>query len=315
MARPARLSFLHVDDRVAKAATDWLHWMAAERRLSDHTVNAYRRDIEGFFRFLSDHLGGFATISALANLQTRDFRAWLAHRAASDLKRTSTARALSSVRNFFNYLNKTGLAHNPAAKAMRAPKLPHAVPKPLAVDEAQETLPTARDVASEDWIGKRDIAVLTLLYGAGLRIGEALGLDRADAPTDDMMRIVGKGQKERIVPVLPIVRQAIADYLAACPYTLPADGPLFVGARGGRLNARNIQLLMQKLRPLLGLPDSATPHALRHSFATHLLANGGDLRTIQELLGHSSLSTTQRYTDVDETRLMAVYDQAHPRAK
>lgn len=315
MAGSARLTFLSVDDDVAAAATAWLRWLSAERRLSENTVIAYRRDVEHFFDFLKDHLGGHASLRALTALGTRDFRAWLARRANEGLKRTSTARALSSVRGFFDYLDRAGLAHNPAAAAVRGPRLPKSVPKPLSVGEALDTLGDAAGYATEAWVGKRDVAVLALLYGCGLRIGEALGLNRSEAPDGDTLRVTGKGSKERVVPVLPMVREAIDDYVRACPYTLAPDGPLFVGVRGGRLNARNIQLLLQKLRPALGLPETATPHALRHSFATHLLGAGGDLRTIQELLGHASLSTTQRYTDVDEEALMSVYSRAHPRAR
>ena len=229
---------------------------------------------------------------------------------------TSNARALSTLRGFFRFLDRRGLASNAALAAVRTPKLPHSVPKPLSAEDAALALQRIGDLAEEPWLGKRDIAILTLFYGCGLRLSEALGLTRAEAPLEPgMLTITGKGRKTRLVPVLPAVASAIADYVATCPHRLASKGPLFVGARGGPLNPRLVQRQMQRLRALLGLPETATPHALRHSFATHLLAGGGDLRAIQELLGHASLSTTQRYTAVDSARLLGVYDQAHPRAK
>ncbi len=251
-----------------------------------------------------------ATLSALA---PSDFRAYLAHRAAR-VERSSVGRGLSVVRGFVRFLERRGLASSPALAVLRAPKLPRAVPKPLSIPDAVEIIEAPADVATDAWQARRDIAVLTLLYGCGLRISEALGLPRAAAPLGEQITITGKGNKQRLVPVLPAVRQAVADYLAACPYPLPPDGPLFIGARGGPLSPRVVQRQMETLRRALGLPETATPHALRHSFATHLLAGGGDLRAIQELLGHASLSTTQRYTSVDSARLLAVYDAAHPRA-
>jgi len=314
MARPARLNAAVAAADLSQAVAGWQRWLANERRAADHTADAYLRDLNGFLAFLADHLGGPPDLAALSDLAVGDFRAWLARRATGAHKKTSTARALSSVRSFFRYLDRAGLASNDAIRAVRGPKLPHSVPKPLTETEAAEALDHTAKLGSAPWVGCRDVAVLTLLYGCGLRIDEALGLDRRDAPTGDAMVIAGKGGKERVVPVLPAVRAAIDDYIAACPHDLAPDGPLFIGVRGKRLGARTVQLLMQRLRARLGLPESATPHALRHSFATHLLAAGGDLRTIQELLGHASLSTTQRYTDVDADALMKVYDQAHPRA-
>ena len=225
------------------------------------------------------------------------------------------ARGLSVVRGFIRFLERRGLASCPALAVLRSPKLPRAVPKPLSVPDAAEIIEAPADIATETWQAKRDIAVLTLLYGCGLRISEALGLTRAAAPLGEQITITGKGSKERLVPVLPAVRQAVAEYLALCPYPLPPEGPLFIGARGGPLNPRIVQHQMEILRRALGLPETATPHALRHSFATHLLAGGGDLRAIQEFLGHASLSTTQRYTSVESTRLLDVYEAAHPRAR
>jgi integrase/recombinase XerC len=243
-----------------------------------------------------------------------DYRAWLAFRSA-EVERSSTARGLSVVRGFVRFLDRRGLAASPALAVLRAPKLPASIPKPLSVADAAELIEAPEILGASAWQVRRDIAVLTLLYGCGLRISEALGLSRAEAPQSEQITITGKGNKQRLVPVLPAVRQAIADYLAACPYPLPPEGALFIGARGGPLNPRLVQRQMTVLRRALGLPETATPHSLRHSFATHLLSGGGDLRAIQELLGHASLSTTQRYTSVDTERLLAVYESAHPRAQ
>lgn len=314
MARPAGL--IAAPD-AAQAAEDWYRWLVDEKRTADLTLEAYRRDLSAFLAFVRDHRGGPPGLATLAGLTTADFRAWLASRAdpRDPYARTSTARALSAVRGFFRFLDKRGIAHNPAIGGVRTPKLPHAIPKPLTEAEAGDLLDLVATEARHPWVAARDIAVLTLLYGCGLRIAEAIGLDRREAPKGETMVITGKGNKERLVPVLPVVRRAIDDYLRVCPHPLGPDDPLFVGVRGGRLSPRTVQALVQKLRGLLGLPETATPHALRHSFATHLLAAGGDLRAIQELLGHASLSTTQRYTDVNAEQLLKVYDRAHPRAR
>ncbi|HEX7006427.1 MAG TPA: tyrosine recombinase XerC [Alphaproteobacteria bacterium] len=300
---------------VAAAVARWRDWLAHERRASRHTVDGYLHDLNALFAFLAEHLGAPPALADLATLGPADIRAWLARRAGERRARSSTARALSATRSLFRFLDRTNVLSNPAVALVAAPRLPRSVPKPLAADEAADALDQAGAHAREPWIGKRDVALLTLLYGCGLRLDEALRLDRRDAPRGDVMPITGKGNKTRLVPVLPAVREAIADYLAACPYQGAADAPLFMGARGGRLSPRVAQRVMQRLRRALGLPETATPHALRHSFATHLLAAGGDLRTIQELLGHASLSTTQRYTAVVPEQLLAVYDRAHPRAK
>ncbi len=292
----------------------WLAWLGGERRASAHTIAAYGRDLAFFLDFLTEHLGEMPGLASLGQLRPSDFRAYLAHRAAR-VERASVARGLSVVRSFIRFLERRGLASSPALLVLRAPKLPHSVPKPLSVADAAEIIDAPIAQVASVWQARRDVAVLTLLYGCGLRISEALGLKRAQAPRGEPLTITGKGQKQRMVPVLPVVREAIEDYLAACPYALAADGPLFVGARGGPLSPRLVQLRMEELRGALGLPDTATPHALRHSFATHLLGAGGDLRAIQELLGHASLSTTQRYTAVETERLLAVYDAAHPRAR
>ncbi|MEO5338444.1 MAG: tyrosine recombinase XerC [Magnetospirillum sp. WYHS-4] len=289
--------------------------MTAEKRMSAHTVEAYGHDVAAFLDFAAGHLGHPPGLADLAGLETRDFRAWLSRRNADGLARSSTARALSTLRGFFRFLDRRGLGHNAALGALRGPKVPKSVPKALEEPDALEAVEAVQELSDDDWIGKRDAAVLTLLYGCGLRIGEALGLTRAQAPLGDSLRVTGKGNKQRLVPVLPAVNEAIQAYLAACPYPLRPEDPLFLGARGGALDPAIVQRQMRRLRALLGLPETATPHALRHSFATHLLAGGGDLRTIQELLGHASLSTTQRYTDVDAARLQAVYRDAHPRAR
>ena len=312
MAQPAKLT--DAAPALATAIDDWRRWLEAERRAASHTTSAYLRDLDAFLDFLAGHLGCPPTLDVLSALKPTDFRAWLAMRAGEGYRKTSTARALSSVRSFFRHLKRTGRAENAAIAQVRGPKLPRAVPKPLTESEAAATLTHGAQIAGKGWIGKRDAAVLILLYGCGLRIDEALGLNYGERPAGETMMIRGKGGKDRVVPVLPAVHEAIEAYVGACPYPYSREGPLFLGARGGRLGARTVQGLMAKLRARLGLPASATPHALRHSFATHLLAAGGDLRAIQELLGHASLSTTQRYTDVDADALLAVYDKAHPRA-
>ncbi|HYM31315.1 MAG TPA: tyrosine recombinase XerC [Candidatus Cybelea sp.] len=316
MARPASgLTPIVAAPELAAALSDWLAWLAAERRASAHTVESYGRDIAAFCAFLTDHLGDPPDFAALGGLKAADFRSFLARRHGAGLAAASTARALSAIRSCFRWLERQGHVSNAAVHAVRSPKLPRAVPKPLTAAAALDTIDAAGEADGEPWIALRDTAVLLLLYGSGLRIGEALGLNGGDAPSGDAMRIVGKGRKERVVPVLPAVREAIAAYRSACPFPIGARDPLFVGAKGKRLDPAIVQKRMRALRAALNLPETATPHALRHSFATHLLAAGGDLRAIQELLGHASLSTTQRYTEVDAARLLSVYEQAHPRAK
>ncbi len=300
-----------LDPAVSRDLFDWLARLSHEKRASEHTVAAYRRDLIAFLLFLGRHRGARADRAALEGLSPADFRSWLASR--SDKARRSTARAVSAVRSFYAFLDRQKILHNPSVASLRAPKLPHAVPKPLTVAETGDLLDSAGADSPEAWIAARDHAVLTLIYGCGLRIAEALGLDRRAAPFGPTLVVSGKGGKQRVLPVLPVVDEAVARYLDLCPHILPPDGPLFVGAKGRRLSPRIVQLLVRRLRPALGLPDTATPHALRHSFATHLLAGGGDLRAIQELLGHASLSTTQRYTDVDTARLLDVYEAAHPK--
>jgi len=317
MAGPAALTdtldlLAESDSELRAALHEWNRWLVSEKQYSDHTIAAYQQDLAQFLGFLAQHLGAAPRLSDMQTLRAADFRAWLANLANAGLKRTSVARALSVVRSFFRWLERNERGGNQAIQLIRTPKLPHAVPKPITVKSAEAVIDMVGDDASETWIAARDTAVLMLLYGAGLRIGEALGLMRKDAPTGDSITVLGKGSKERMVPILPVVREALKDYLDKYPRPLPPDEALFRGARGGPLSPRIIQKRMQPLRAQLGLPDSATPHALRHSFATHLLSSGGDLRSIQELLGHASLSTTQRYTEVDEAHILAQY-RAHPR--
>jgi integrase/recombinase XerC len=297
----------------------WLSHLGAERRMSAKTVEAYERDARQFLQFLAEHLGGRPSLADLARLSPQDVRAFMAARRADGVGSRSLMRALAGARSFARFLERNGKGKVGALAAVRAPKLPKTLPKPLTIAAAKRVADA--DIRAgeerEPWILARDAAVLALLYGSGLRISEALGLRRGEVPAPgqgDAITVTGKGTKQRMVPLLPQVAQTIADYLALCPTALPPDGPLFVGARGGPLSPRIVQLVMERLRGALSLPDSATPHALRHSFATHLLARGGDLRAIQELLGHASLSTTQIYTAVDTDRLLEVYRSAHPRA-
>jgi integrase/recombinase XerC len=320
MARPAGPDRLAAAPDLAAAIEAWQRWLKHERRGSTHTVAAYHRDILAFLAFLTLHHGRPPRLADLDRLTRADLRSWLAARAAEHLQPTSTARALSVVRSFFRYLTRNSQLNNAVMASVRTPRLPRSVPKALTAGEAAEAVDAVHELSDAPWIGKRDVAVLALLYGCGLRISEALSLTRGDAPRPKgeetlSLTITGKGRKQRVVPVLPVVAEAIADYLAACPFAGGPDEPLFRGVKGGPLSPRIVQLRLQQLRALLGLPETATPHALRHSFATHLLAGGGDLRTIQELLGHASLSTTQRYTEVDAAALLAVYDKAHPRAR
>ncbi len=303
------------DTDLAQAYRDFLRWLSDERRASPKTVEAYGRDLRQFFQFLQAYEGEQPTLRRVERLEPRAFRAWLAERAADGVKAASRARQLSALRSFFAWTAKTGRATCESIQLIRSPKVPRAVPKPLSAPDAETVVEAFGDFARQDWVAKRDVALATLLYGCGLRIAEALELDVADAPNGDQLTVTGKGDKQRMVPVLPAVRTAIAAYLAACPHAATPDRPLFVGVRGGRLDSGQARKTMRDVRRALGLPESATPHALRHSFATHLLAAGGDLRAIQELLGHSSLSTTQRYTEVDTERLLAEYSKAHPRAK
>ncbi|MFK4720678.1 tyrosine recombinase XerC [Bradyrhizobium sp. WSM2254] len=306
------------DPSIAQEMTRWLSHLGAERRLSPKTLEAYGRDLRQCLDFLSNHWGERVTLKRFAALEATDVRAFMAMRRADDIAGRSLMRALAGLRSFGRFLEREGKGKVGALSAIRAPKVAKSLPKPLPMASAKR-LADADERAGEDretWILARDAAVMALLYGSGLRISEALGLKRREVPKPgegDVLIVTGKGNKTRMVPVLQNVLALVQEYVAMCPYPLPAEGPIFVGARGGPLSPRIIQLAMERLRGALGLPDSATPHALRHSFATHLLSRGGDLRAIQELLGHSSLSTTQVYTGIDSERLLEVYASAHPR--
>ncbi|WBU59010.1 tyrosine recombinase XerC [Paracoccus albus] len=298
---------------MADALAQWLQGEAAARDRSAHTITAYRDDTLAFLSFLGGHYGEGATPKSLASLKQIDMRAFAAAERARGLSARSLARRLSAIRSFLRWISDREGYDLSAALSTRGPKYQRSLPRPLAPDQARELLDHAGSHHAEPWIASRDMAVLTLLYGCGLRISEALSLTGAEWPMRESLTIRGKGGRERMVPVLPVAIDAIAAYLRLCPYPLEKDSPLFYGARGGPLRAGVLEGAMAKMRQSLGLPPTATPHALRHSFATHLLSAGGDLRTIQELLGHASLATTQVYTGVDDARLMEVYRNAHPR--
>ncbi|MEC8289726.1 MAG: tyrosine recombinase XerC [Pseudomonadota bacterium] len=314
MPRAKKLIRFYAARDLVSALEDWRTWLETERRTSRHTVDAYCRDISFFINFLHTYHNETPTLNTLKELKPADIRAWLAARLNEGLSRTSITRAMSALRNLFRFLNLTDRIDNQSLAAVRAPKPAESVPKPISPDDVLLLMRRALEIASNRWIGARDVAILAMLYGCGLRIDEALNLDQEDAPTNDIITITGKGGKERIVPVLPEVIDAVLKYRDVCPFPTAAGNPLFYGVRGSRLNAGVMQRTVRMLRADLSLPETVTPHALRHSFATHLLAGGGDLRTIQELLGHASLSTTQRYTNVDTKKLTEVYTRSHPRA-
>jgi len=321
MAEPAAetLSLPFAASDVVAEVLRWHAFLASERRMSPKTVEAYARDARQFLAFLAEHLGGKVTLTRLTKLAPPDVRAFMASRRTDGIGSRSLMRGLAGVRSFTRFLEREGMGRVSAVSAVRAPKIAKTLPKPLAVSDAKQLADVDLRAGEErePWVLARDAAVLALLYGSGLRISEALGLARKEIPAPgkgDAITVTGKGNKQRMVPVLPQVLALIADYVKLCPYDLPPDGALFVGARGGPLSPRIVQLAMARLRGALGLAETATPHALRHSFATHLLARGGDLRAIQELLGHASLSTTQIYTAVDTQRLLDAYNAAHPRA-
>ncbi|HVX76518.1 MAG TPA: tyrosine recombinase XerC [Bradyrhizobium sp.] len=309
----------YADEAIAREMMHWLSHLRAERRLSPKTLEAYARDVRQCLIFLAEYWGERVTLPRFAALEPTDIRAFMAMRRADEINSRSLMRSLAGLRSFGRFLEREGKGRVGALSAIRAPKVAKTLPKPIHVAAAKR-FADADERAGEErdpWILARDAAVMALLYGSGLRISEALGLKRREVPlpgAGDVIVVTGKGNKTRMVPVLRNVLELIQDYVAICPYPLPPEGPIFVGARGGPLKARIIQLAMERLRGALGLPDSATPHALRHSFATHLLSRGGDLRAIQELLGHASLSTTQIYTGIDSERLLEVYRTTHPRA-
>ncbi|AJY46094.1 tyrosine recombinase XerC [Martelella endophytica] len=303
------------EDEVLRLRQDWLGQLAGERRLSENTTEAYERDTRQFLTFLCRHVARPVRLSDIATLRPADIRAYLAFRRREGVEARTLGRDLAGIRSFLRWLERRGLANAAGITAMRAPKQPKSLPKPLAAKDAVALAGQEAQLAEEPWIAARNAAVFALLYGCGLRISEALALTPGDfAGSPDRLRITGKGGKTRIVPLLAAALDAVRNYEKLCPYQIDADAPLFRGLRGKKLQPAIIQREMQALRGALGLSEKATPHALRHSFATHLLAAGGDLRTIQELLGHASLSTTQVYTGVDTTRLLEIYDKAHPRA-
>lgn len=303
------------DPGLAAARAGWLAWLGDERRCSPLTLKAYDGDLASFLGFLAAHLGAAPTLQDLAGLKARDIRAWLAQRRGGPdgVADRSVQRNLAAVRSFFRHLDRRHGLHVPEVALVRGPRTRPGLPRPVSVQTAFDLIDLA-EAEGAPWIGLRNGAVLSLLYGCGLRISEALALTGAARDPGHSLRVTGKGAKVRIVPVLDAARRAVIAYAEACPFALEPAGPLFRGARGGPLNPRLVQRLMQQARGALGLPDTATPHALRHAFATHLLHGGGDLRSIQDLLGHASLSTTQRYAAVDEAHLMRSFASAHPRA-
>jgi integrase/recombinase XerC len=296
--------------------SEWVAYIRDERRFASNSVEAYERDVGAFLDFLQSHMGGAPSAKDLGRLEPRDLRAYLAHRRQGPdaLADRSISRALAAIRSFYRYLERRHGIANPRLALVRGPKLKRALPRPVSETAAASLIADATDAAHAPWIGARDAALITLLYAAGLRISEALALTGADHPLPEMLRVTGKGGKQRLVPMLPAAREAIARYAATCPFALTADAPLFRAARGGPMSPRMAQAVMAHLRGRLGLPASATPHALRHAFATHLLGNGGDLRAIQDLLGHESLSTTQTYASVETQKILQLYRAAHPRA-
>ena len=303
---------------IAPALSDALNaWLAGQRALAgaaENTLKAYHSDVLGFLAFMTEHNGGNQGLAPIARVTVRDMRAWMAHERGRGVGARTLARALSAVKSFYRWLAEREGFEPTAVLSTRAPKFQRKLPRPLEVDAASAMIETVELQSKEPWVAARDAAVVTLLYGCGLRISEALGLTGADTPLPDVLRIVGKGGKERIVPVIDEARDAVNTYVRLCPYPVAQAKPIFRAVRGGVLSPRAIQKVMEQARLQLGLPATATPHAMRHSFATHLLAAGGDLRAIQELLGHASLSTTQAYTAVDAAQLMSVYEKAHPKA-
>ncbi|MCB1533072.1 MAG: tyrosine recombinase XerC [Alphaproteobacteria bacterium] len=299
---------------LAQRLREWQDYLQYEKQVSRHTLRAYSADVTHFITFLNNHYGQSPGLNDLSNVNIRDFRAWLSRKAAEGVGNASRARSLSGVKSLLSWLDKQGIMHNSAISVLQTPKLPHKLPRPLLEGQAKDVLANAGLLAKTDWIGARNSALFTLLYGCGLRIDEALQLNMTDKPRDGALRVLGKGSKERLVPVIALVETTLEHYLELLPFAKEKDSPLFRGTRGGRLNQGVAQKAMRELRKTLGLPGNATPHALRHSFATHLLQNGANLREIQDLLGHASLSTTQRYTEINAEEMLKIYKAAHPRA-
>lgn len=312
MIKPESLA-LCAPDLEARLA-EWMSYLKHEKQVSKHTLRAYSSDVTSFIKFLNNHLGQSPSLNDLGDVNIRGFRAWMSRKAMDGAGNASRARSLSGVKNLLSWLDKQGILHNAAISIIRSPKLPHKLPRPLHESQAIDVLNAAGLLVKDDWIEARNRALFTLLYGCGLRIDEALQLNVSDMPRDGFLRVVGKGNKERQVPVIEIVDRALKNYLPLIPFGAAHGDPIFRGARGGRLSQGVAQKALRDLRSTLGLPETATPHALRHSFATHLLQNGANLREIQELLGHSSITSTQRYTEINAEELMRIYKNAHPRA-
>ena len=301
---------------LAERYHSWVAFLQNEKHFSRHTLRAYTKDILYFLGFLTSHLGKLPSLNDLGDTSLRDFRSWLSQRMAAGASNATRARQLSSIRSFLKWLDKNGHLHNAAIGGVRTPKQPHKLPRALPVDQAKMLTQNLKGIPRQPpWIAYRDRALFTLLYGCGLRIDEALQLNYGNRPQMGEVRVIGKGAKERLVPVMEIVQKMLDEYIAQSPFPWTKETPLFLGNRGGRLNQGVAQRQLRIIRTQLGLPESLTPHALRHSFATHILVNGGNLRIIQELLGHASVSTTQRYTDFDNKQLMEIYNRAHPRAR
>lgn len=303
-----------ISPALTSSLAQWLDHQRALKGAAQNTLTAYQTDVLGFLGFMSQHHGESQGLGPISRIAVSDMRSWMAHERGRGVAARSLARSLSAVKSFYRWLADREGFEPTAVLSTRSPKFQKKLPRPLAVDAARAMIDTVELQHRDPWIASRDVAVVTLLYGCGLRISEALGLTGADVPLPATLRIIGKGGKERVVPVIPAARAAVDAYLRDCPFEPEHDKPIFRGARGGPLYPKAIQTVMAQSRMQLGLPATATPHALRHSFATHLLNAGGDLRSIQELLGHASLSTTQAYTAVDTARLMEVYDAAHPKA-
>jgi len=304
---------LAFDIKVAKLVDDFLSFMSGGKRASKHTIISYQNDLSNFLVFLKNYKEKAVTIDVLEELNVHDFRAWLFSRNEEEFQSTSTARAVSCLRSFFVFLNKNQYLKNSEIKNIKSPKIPKSIPKAVDQIDIKSIMELVAEFSKHDWCIKRDMALLTLIYGCGLRISEALSVTKSNLANNDVLIITGKGNKQRMVPILPIVKERIDNYLVVCPYKIASDGLIFLGVRGGPYSPVLFERLISNIRKYLQLSDTVTPHAFRHSFATHLLEAGGDLRTIQELLGHASLSTTQRYTKIDKTRLLDVYKNTHPR--
>ncbi len=297
------------DDEIKKVIDSFLLYLSSEKRCSNHTIISYKNDIFYFFSFLQNHTNSLISKSTLTNLTLRDFRSWLAHRHNQDFSNSSTARAISCLRSLFKFLNRHKIITNSAIENLKTPKLGRPIPKSVDKIDIDSIVSLVGEFSKEEWIKKRDLALLTLIYGTGLRISEALSITKNHLDNNGVIIITGKGNKQRMVPVLPIIKKRIDEYLSLLPHKIHNDEPIFLGLRGKKYQPAMFEKLIQNIREYLNLPDTVTPHSFRHSFATHLLEGGGDLRTIQELLGHSSLSTTQRYTKVDKNRLLEVYNK------